>query len=339
MSDIFAAPAFVDSYAHIGVPRFGSVPQALAAFDLAGTARAVVVLGPSVPDLESLFAAVQRPDRLRAVGIPFGATARQRAELTELQLRAGATGIRIDRAEALGNPDVLDLVGQAGRFAYGIDPTVDDEIARVYLRWLERYPTARLAAPHFLGTRGPDVGSGAVAALLGHPRFFAILSRQGGRGSREPHPHVDLRPWVERVIERIGFARMLWGSEYPVLFWRDETLPRARGWLRDLCPEIGAAEEAAYLGGNADRLFFGEPPPPTETVPVPGWVGEQFVRERVVPLFPNVPLEVPHSAYYPLLSDYLASPEMTRGEGFAAYVVRQLAIRARQIAEREGEKR
>ena len=63
---------------------------------------------------------------------------------------------------------------------------------------------------------------------------------------------------------------------------------------------------------------------------VPDWVGQQFVWERTIPVLPNTTLELP-SSVSALLSDFLASPEMEAGKGFAEYVVRQLGERARAL--------
>lgn len=323
---------FVDSYAHVGVPRFGDLGMALSAFDRARVRRSVVVLGPGVPDLPTLFDALRlHPDRLRGVGIPFGQTASQRQEIVEVQLAAGALGIRIDRSEALANPAVLDAIGAAGRWAYGIDPCADDEMARLYLGWLDRHPGARLAAPHFLSPRPLPIEQnphGPIAALLSHPRFHAIFSRHGGRGSQEPYPHPDLLPWVRQVVERTGWDRVLWGSEYPVLYWRNETLPECAAWLRSLLPELGGAEMEAFLRGNAERLFFSAPAPHFQAVDVPDWVERQFERNRLVPLLPNATLDVPGPAYYSLLKGYLSSTgadARTFGEYLAGLLMERAA--------------
>ena len=204
----------------------------------------------------------------------------------------------------------------------------------MYLTWLDRYPAARLAAPHFLSASPlpiRDDARGAIVELLRHPKFHAVFSRHGGRGSREPYPHADLIPWVRQVVEHVGWDRILWGSEYPVLYWRDETLPQCLEWISKLLPDIDEEDALKFLGGNAQRLFFAAPGPAAEDVVVPDWVGQQFVWERTIPVLPNTTLELPSSVYYPLLSDFLASPEMEAGKGFAEYVVRQLGERARAL--------
>src|SRR5690554_5496694 len=98
--------------------------------------RSVAVLGPLVPDIATLAeAASTHSDRLRMVGIPFGETKKERLEAVQLQLEAGALGIRFEYREAMDNPELLMAIGTSGRWAYGIDACRDQRIAAMYVDW------------------------------------------------------------------------------------------------------------------------------------------------------------------------------------------------------------
>jgi len=64
----------------------------------------------------------------------------------------------------------------------------------------------------------------------------------------------DLRPWVEAVVSRFGPQRVLWGSDWPVCRLAGDY---ARWWdaTHELLESLNAAECAAVLGGNAQRLY------------------------------------------------------------------------------------
>jgi hypothetical protein len=47
------------------------------------------------------------------------------------------------------------------------------------------------------------------------------------------------------------------GSEAPVLFWRNETMGDALGWIDQLNPD--AAERAMFFEGTARALYFDKP--------------------------------------------------------------------------------
>lgn len=317
----------VDAYCHLGLPRFGTAEDALTVAAQWGIEKQVLVLGPQVPDYETLFEVIRcHSDRVRGIGIPFGETVAQVEEVADLQLRAGVMGLRMEPHEVLAFPRVMTMVGERGRWLYAIGALASTELAETLLAWLERHPTAKVAAPHFLRPGTPFDGAidvGAVRALLSHPRFHAIFSRHGGMGSREPYPHRDLRAWVEAVIETVGWARVLWGSEYPVLYWRNEKMGACLDWLGALLGGLASAQEMTFFGGNAQRLFFDVPAPGAEPVTIPAWVEVQFNRVRTVPLFPGG-LDVPMDVYARLHHRFALALRDDPALMFADFVIQQL---------------
>ncbi|MBW7459435.1 amidohydrolase, partial [Paenibacillus sepulcri] len=229
-----------DAYSHIGLPRYGGIEDFVNNMKRFGLRKSVMVLFNAVPEFASLFAGIRDyPESIRGVGIPFGQTPEQRMELVLLQLQAGVIGIRMEAGEALGNPDILKLLGEQGKWAFALTPFQSEELTRIYLDWLEQYPAGRIASPHLLYTEAASAGfrdRPSVKELLGHPRFHAIFSRHGGHGSALPYPHRDFLPWMSFVLEWAGYERTMWGSEYPVIYSRNETMPACISWLA----EIGA---------------------------------------------------------------------------------------------------
>lgn len=316
----------VDAYCHVGLPRFGTAEDALTVAGQWAIEKSVLVLGPQVPDYGTLFDALRvYGDRVRGVGIPFGETAEQIEEVAALQLRAGVMGLRMELREVLAYPRVLKRLGERGRWLYAIGALASREVVETLLKWLERYPDAKVAAPHFLEPRplfDDSALDGLTCALLLHPRFHAIFSRHGGMGSREPYPHKDFTVWVETVIEAVGWERVLWGSEYPVIHWRSETMSACLGWLPALLGGLTSAQEAAFLGGNAQRLIFDVAAPDAEPVIVPAWVEAQFNRNRTVPLFADG-LDVPMDVYQRLHHRYVQALRDDPALTFAEFVVDQ----------------
>jgi len=275
----------VDAYCHVGLPRFGSVENALAVARIFGVDRSVLVLGPMVPDFESLFRAIrQYPDRVRGIGVPFGDNERQQAEVADIQVRAGISGIRLSGDEILKCPSVVDLFGMAGRWIYAVGLIDNPPAAEALIDWLERYPASRVAAPHFLR---PDTAviEPPLADLVKHPRFHPIFSRHGGMGSQLAYPHADFRPWVDDVLALSGWDQVMFGSECPVLFWRDETMSSCFDWIHQITDGQKPEQIESFLGGTAKRLLFDQPPPEREEVEIPDWIEDGFDPSRTVPLW------------------------------------------------------
>jgi len=314
-----------DAYAHVGEPRFGSLEQMIRYMQASRIGRAVAVLGPLVPDLTTLAAAARLdPDRLRVVGIPFGDTAAKRLEAVRVQLALGAIGMRLDLREASDNPDVMALLGERGRIAYGIDACRNQQIAGMYLAWLDRYPAARVIAPHFMAAgfdrSDEERAGGNVERLMRHPRFAGILVRNLGMLGSQP-PHAEYRAWIDYVLEHCGASRLMWGSEYPVLYWRNELPEAAIATFRGLLASASDEQFARIADGNAADLLFGESPPERETLPtMPDWIDRDFPRNRNVPLLPKG-IELQPDVYSRLLESYMASPAYVQGLSLADYLL------------------
>lgn len=243
-------------------------------------------------------------ERVRGIGIPFGETREQIDESVLLQLTAGVLGLRVDPRALLEYPSIAQYLGEHGRWLYAIGATDSDEVMAKLVKWLERYPLAHIAAPHFLKPHalfceGED--NGLVRALVSHPHFHPIFSRHGGMGSLESYPHKDFAPWVNQVIATAGWDSVLWGSEYPVYTWRDETMGSCVGWLPALLGTLIGDQLASFLYHNTQRLIFDQPAPQQQAVIIPTWVDQQFNRDRVVPLFPDgfhIPMHIYHKLHH-----------------------------------------
>ncbi|MEZ4664896.1 MAG: amidohydrolase family protein [Caldilineaceae bacterium] len=335
--------SLTDAYAHIGLPKYGSLQDVGRFFARLRIQQGVLVLGPGIPDLYSLMLAHQYfGENVRSMGIPFGVTKTQRLELGELQMQLGVSGLRIMPAELAENPVLLERLGQAGLWLFAINPFDSAQTVRLLLDWLERHPSGKVASPHFLRPRPlaqmlaeRNIEQTLGYALLQHPRYHAIFSRQGGVGSGEVYPHPNLRPWVEQIAEQTTWQRILWGSEFPIIYQRNEQPEAARDWLLKLGVPISAQDAADFYTNNAQRLFFADPPPQPEIawheISMPAWVQPQIDQQATVYLFPTNQIFIPMQDHATLLSRYL---ELTQAEptlGYAEFIARELSMRAEQI--------
>jgi hypothetical protein len=247
----------IDAYQHLGLPRFQSPEDALAVMDRASITRAMVCPFETCPDLAAVhYAFTTAPDRFLGLGIPLGRDRREVEAVVAAQLRAGFAGLRLSGGDVRDSPWLLDQIGDAGGIALvcGGDAGLADG-ARTLLRFLEEYPRALAIGGHFAGPTDPGIFGArpAVADLFAHERFFVIFSRQT---LFEP---ATLTSWVRELIDRVGWQRIMWGSEAPVLYWRDESLADAIGWIERFNPTD--EQRAAFLGGTAQRVLFDRPRP------------------------------------------------------------------------------
>ena len=110
------------------------------------------------------------------------------------------------------------------------------------------------ASPRFPASQRRRVGrlrayaDQAVGRLFDHPRLFVAFTRHGALG------HTPLERWAHALVRRVGWGRLIWGSEWPVALWRDETYRSTLDWPLRFGPDESGLQ--AFRHGNAQRLFF-----------------------------------------------------------------------------------
>ena len=243
----------IDAYAHVGMPRFVSVPDYLGVMERGRIDRAVLCSFDSSPDLAAIHSAIsQWPERFRGLGVPLGRDRGEMEAAVHAQLAAGFSGIRLSDEDVRERSWLLDIIVSHHAIAIVCGQVASADSARPLLEHLERNVEAIVIGGHFAGGGDPSaLADGPVAALFRHPRFHVVFSRHGGFQASV------IERWAEAIVSNTGWARILWGSEVPVLFWRNETIGSAMDWVDRLAPN--ADERAAFFGGNAAKLYFSRP--------------------------------------------------------------------------------
>lgn len=295
----------IDAYAHVALPRFLAIEDMLRLMDREGVSAALLSTAETCPDMQTISRAlVAYPDRFRAVGMPLGRTpAKLRAGISA-QLDSGFSGVRLPAAFIAANPDVLDLLAACGAFPLVVGETGLRVAAGVLADFLDGGPERVVLAGHFAGPADPSLldSDADVARLFGHPRFHVAFTRHGALG------HLPLEAWARAVVGRIGWSRIVWGSEWPVALWRDETYRSTLDWVLRLGPS--AADLRAIRHENAHRLLFARPVAPTALGA--GWEFMPLRREADVWLFPPS-LNLSEARHRPLMLAYEAWGGERRG--------------------------
>lgn len=305
----------IDAYAHVALPRFLSAEDCLRLMDAHGIEAAVLSTAETCPDLRELSRAITaHPDRFRAIGMPLGATPSRLRDGIRAQLDSGFAGIRLPAALIAANPDLLDIIGAAGGIPLVVGERGLELAAAPLAGFLDRFPACSAVAGHFGGPADPALleGDGAVARLFAHPRLLVAFTRHGAMG------HLPVRAWAEGLIRRVGWDRLIWGSEWPVALWRNETYRSTLDWVLRFAPSD--AELDAFRYANARRLFFAAPSAARPLAPE--WDVMELRRSADVWLFPPS-LDIPEERHRPIMLAYEAWGGERRGsygEFFVAMV-------------------
>ncbi len=289
----------IDIYAHVALPRFLSAEECLALMDREGVESAVLSTAETCPDLLGLSAAlVAHPDHFRAIGMPVGRSPAHLRDAIRAQLASGFSGIRLPAAFVAANPDVLDIIGEARAIALVVGERGLSAAAALLVDFLARYPASAVIAGHFGGPTDPAIldTDPAVGALFSHPRLHVAFTRHGAMA------HLPVEAWARALVARCGWSRLLWGSEWPVALWRDETYASTRDWALRLAPT--PAELADFHHNNAHRLLFANGPVTARPLG-PEWNLMDLRRPADVWLFPPS-LDLSEERHRPIMAAYTA---------------------------------
>ena len=211
-----------------------------------------------------MHAALSAADgRFRGLGLPLGLDRSETERAVLAQLDAGFAGLRLSGADVRDRPWLLDLLAARGAFPLVCGENALAEGAAALCAYLDATPDGLVVGGHFAGPTDPRTldTDPAVRDLFAHPRFVVVWSRQG------IFPPELLDAWATALKDRMGWERMLWGSEAPVLFWRDEPVRETPGWIERFAPTD--AQRTAFFTGNSERLIFARPVPPPALLRMP----------------------------------------------------------------------
>jgi L-fuconolactonase len=93
-----------------------------------------------------------------------------------------------------------------------------------------------------------------LAALARHGNVCCKLSGMVTEAARDSWQPEDFRPYLEIALEAFGPARLMIGSDWPVCLLAAEYAD-ATGIVTDFIAGLAAAEQAAIMGGTAQRFY------------------------------------------------------------------------------------
>jgi hypothetical protein len=299
---------WIDSLAYVSLPRFAGADEFVRVMDAVGVEAAVVATTEECPDLRELSqAALRYPDRLRAIGLPVGATPAERRDSITAQLEAGFAGVRISDRELAEHPGLLEVVGPAALYIDGAEGL--RSIAEPLSEHLDHHPESAACALDFGGVTDPRLFDTdlRVRWLFRHRRFFILFT-----GPARHAPSL-LGPWLQALLTHVGWERVLCGSEYPHCTWRDEAYAPPLRWLAEYGISLTDAQRQALVYGNVRRALFGRPLTPKALDAK--WCPQGFPPGPPVRLSLNAALELPEEAQRRLFAAY----QEWGGEGHGTY--------------------
>ncbi len=132
---------------------------------------------------------------------------------------------------------------------------------RVLRRWMEAYPDVVVVFTHGFSWRMFREGDAMVLpdALfretpIENPNFHMQLVLSVTLGARWPYPMPQFKPAMEKLVERIGADRLMWGSDHPFEMVH-YTYRQCLDQIRSYDDVLSADDIAAITGGNMARVM------------------------------------------------------------------------------------
>lgn len=247
----------IDGYTHCGLSKYEPVERVEEVMAAAGVGRAVLVQHLGEFDNSYLGRiAAEQPTRFAAVCLVDHEAADCVTTLQRLATSGCFKGLRLTHDALEARPALADAAIDSGLIivfygANGVTPA-----APLLSGLLHRHPDARLVLSH-LGQPDPAdspqfAHSDAMWRWAEYPNVYVQLS---GMKMFCAWPHEALYPFIEKVIEHFGPARLFWGSNFPVVGdtsdYRNDLLLLLEGKL-----PVAASDIPAVAGGNAKKLWF-----------------------------------------------------------------------------------
>ena len=128
-------------------------------------------------------------------------------------------------------------------------------------RFMERYPDVQVVLTHGLSWRsfadenGIDVPDAVYDALpIDNPNFHVQLLFAIFFGGMYDYPMPQIRSALEKVVERLGADRLMWGTDIPMVM-RFQTYRQSLDSLRLNLDFLDQSDIDLICGGNTARLM------------------------------------------------------------------------------------
>ncbi len=122
----------------------------------------------------------------------------------------------------------------------------------------ERVPDLRMVVDHIAK---PPIASGQMepwardlGAVAGIPGVYCKISGMVTEADHSAWTVDDLRPYVARVVEQFGPARLMWGSDWPVCLLASD-YDGVRGAAIEALGPMTDDERSGVMGGNAAEFY------------------------------------------------------------------------------------
>jgi L-fuconolactonase len=261
----------IDSHAHVAPHWYEPVEALRGQMDRTGVDGAVLVQMLGQTDNAYIQSCRRRePHRFSTVVLVDVENPDAAGEVARLAAD-GAAGLRLRPTARSPRGDALGIwrAALAAGLAISSPGSSTDFASPSFAELVAALPDLPIVLEHLGSTSTPDRDDEQRAlrrttfALARYPNVFIKVPGLGEFAERAKPPGDfpfarPLPPYLDEVFTAFGPARMMWGSDFPVVSSR-EGYANALTLCRDALAACSATERAAIFGGTAARVFSTRP--------------------------------------------------------------------------------
>jgi L-fuconolactonase len=230
-----------------------------------GIARSILVqAAPTVAETRYMLAiAATTPSVAGVVGWVDFTTPDAPAAIAELARDPLLVGLRpmvhdIDDDDWLLRDDLRPAIAAMAARGLVFDALVRPRHLPRLVRFIERHPELAIVVDH--GAK-PEIAAARIEPWLSDMRAIAarpaVMCKLSGLVTEAAHGWrpADVRPCIDHLLALFGPARLVWGSDWPVV----DLAGGYDGWwglTQEALADCSAADRAQILGANAECLYL-----------------------------------------------------------------------------------
>ncbi len=232
--------------------------------DAAGIEATVLIqAAPTVAETEYLLAIAAETEFVKAVvgWVDFEATDAPDT-IARLAADPHLKGVRpmiqdIADPQWMLRPDLAPAFAALQRHGLRFDALLKPHQLAPFLKFLERYPDLAIVIDHGakpqIRNRAFEPWAGLLAEAASNPRLHCKMSGLVTEAAAD-WSDDDLKPYLDHIFECFGPARLMWGSDWPVV---NLAGGHARWWQTtiDYLAPLGAGDRTEVLGETAARFY------------------------------------------------------------------------------------
>jgi L-fuconolactonase len=247
----------IDGYCHCGLSKYEPIERVREVMAAAGVSRSVLVQHLGEFDNSYIGSIVQQdPEHFAGVLLVDHRSPDVVPQLQRLRATRLFRGVRLTTEALSAKPELFSVGGNLGLVIVLYSPQGIGSHISWLIEQLEFAPFTQLVVTH-LGNPSVDGQSVAESAtdVFRLSQFANVYLQVSGMKMFCPFPHEPLYPLIAQALEKFGAARLIWGSNYPVVGTADDYQADLRLLLdgRLPIPEHAMPKIACE---NARRLWF-----------------------------------------------------------------------------------